>query len=98
MRLMTAVLVSGGTDFLVGAVVSGWLAAERLGSRAERQGDVLAALHHRWSVVEAKSPAWLHRFETWKPPPPWFPLQFLTLAKIAEGMDPERNGRRRRSS
>ena len=61
-------------------------------SRAERRGDLLAALHHRWNVVEAKSSAWMRQFETWERPAPWFPFQFLTLRKIYEQADPEGKG------
>src|SRR5207249_2467394 len=67
---------------------------EQRSARAERQGDLLAALHHRWNVVEARSDAWLHSFETWEPPAPWFALGFLMLRKIAEGADPEGKGHR----
>lgn len=51
-------------------------------SRAERQGDTLAALHHQWNVVDAQSDDWLHRFATWETPPPWFPFHVYVLGRI----------------
>jgi hypothetical protein len=60
--------------------------------RAERQGDLLGALHAQWSTVEARSAEWLHtNFET---PPPWFAFAFITLERIERSTDPEGKGRR----
>jgi hypothetical protein len=67
---------------------------EQRAVRAERQGDLLAALHHRWNVVDARSAGWLHQFETWEPPAPWFAFQFLMLEKLAESADPQGEGHR----
>jgi len=62
-------------------------------ARAERQGDLLAALHHQWNVVEARSSDWLHEFANWETPAPWFAFYFAILDKIMRGADPEGKGR-----
>jgi hypothetical protein len=63
-------------------------------ARAEREGDLLAALHHRWNVVEAGSPDWLRMFQTWEAPAPWFAAQFSMLGRMFEGADPSGRGER----
>ena len=52
-------------------------------TRAERLGDMLAALHHQRNSVEAESEEWLHLFGHWEPVQPWFPLVLLAMEGIA---------------
>src|SRR5712691_9848090 len=62
-------------------------------TRAERQGDLLAALHYQWNAVEARSPDWLHEFTMWKAPAPWFAVEFTILDKVMRDADPKGKGR-----
>jgi len=55
---------------------------EFLAKRAERNGDLLAALHHQWNVVDASSDNWIHTYQHWETPPPWFALQWLELGEM----------------
>ena len=61
-------------------------------TRAERQTDFLAALHHQWNSVEAQSPDWLHEFTNWEAPRPWFAFELAILGKIMTAADPEHKG------
>jgi len=61
-------------------------------SRAERSGDLLAALHHRWNSVEAHSGSWMNAIENWDVPAPWYPVQFHILKSIRGGDEGRRIG------
>lgn len=51
-------------------------------SRAERNGDLLAALHYRWNSVEAHSRSWMNAIQGWETPAPWYPVQFRILRSL----------------
>jgi hypothetical protein len=69
------------------------LEQEYRASRAERQGDLLAAWHHQRNVVEAQSDAWLHSAPAWGRLGPWFALDLAMLRRIQQATS--REGRQR---
>jgi hypothetical protein len=51
-------------------------------SRAERGGNLLAALHYRWNSVDAHSRSWMNAIQSWEVPGPWYPVQLHILRSI----------------
>lgn len=57
-------------------------------SRAEREGNLIEALHHQRNVVHAQSPEWLAFSHHWETPPPWFPVHVFVLDRISAAAPP----------
>jgi len=57
-------------------------------SRAERDGNLVEALHHQRNVVYAQSPDWLAVSRHGETPPPWFPVQLFVLDRISAAETP----------